>query len=318
MRLIKIQYLLLAFASFYFASCEDVVTLPVDETPELVVFSNFSDQDDLDGSSHQGLQVYISKTRSILTDDTTEIVKNAVVKVYADGQLLEDLQFFVPQKGIPFYTTNHLIPVFDKEYTIVVDVEGYETITAKNSIPTPVNIEDVSFTPQVSPGKGDDVMVNFYTSVSLRDPAGIENFYHIKFYQEFSSFTLDESNDTVFTDTFLVFPSNVDKIDENSPPTKYDKDQSYLIKDTGFDGQYITLNFTGQYTFNPTTTKPGRFLIELRTVSKAYFLYHQSLNRQFQTNGHVGEGEVVFNNIDNGVGNFSGFTSKVNSFRLTN
>ncbi len=310
MRLSRIHYFLLTLTTSLLFSCEDVVNLPVDSIPELVVFSNFSDQN--------GLEVYVYKTRSILSNEPTEYVKNAGVKVLAGEELLEQLHLVVPDESIPYYSTSHFTPEFDKEYTIEVNVEGYETITAKNSVPTPVNLEDVSFEPLVSPGKGDDVMVNFYTSVSLRDPAGIENYYHLKFYQELTPFTVVSSNDTIFGATYLAYPTSVDKVDENAPLTKYDKDQSYLIKDTYFDGQYITFNFNGQYSFNPTETVPGRFLIELRTVSKAYFLYHESLNRQFQNNGSVGgEGDVVFNNIDNGVGNFAGFTSKVNSFKLT-
>jgi hypothetical protein len=312
MRLFRIPYLLFSLSAILLASCEDVVNLPVDSSPDLVVFSNFSDQNNL--------EVYVYKTRSILSNEPTEYVKDAVVRVYAGNQLLEELQLVqpdAPQFKSPYYTTVSLSPVFDLEYTIEVKVDGYQTITAKNSIPTPVNLEDVTFDPQVSPGKGDNVMVTFSVSVSLSDPANIENFYHLRFYQELTPFTAISTSDTLFGTTYLAYPSNVDKVDENSPPIKYDNDQSYLIKDVLFDGQYITLNFTGQYSFNPKETVPGRFLVELRTVSKAYFLYHESLNRQYQNGSDVGEGDVVFNNIDNGVGNFSGFTSKVNSFKLT-
>ncbi|MBI1223913.1 MAG: DUF4249 family protein [Bacteroidetes bacterium] len=299
MRLIRIQYLLLTTASILFASCEDVVNLPIDSTPELFVFSNFSDQNNLD--------VYVYKTTSVFSKDTTEYIKDAIVKVYADGELIEELKLVNPPGDAPpFYATSNLSPVFDKEYTIEVKIEGHETITAKNSIPTPVNLEDSSFKPQFSQGTDEDLVVNFATSVSLRDPAGVENFYHIKFYQELIPYFLQTPNDTVFGDTILVYPSIVKKVNENSPANNYSSDQSYLLKDTNFDGQYITVDFTGQYTFNPKQTKAGRFLIELRTVSKAYYLFYTG-----------DEGDVLFNNIDNGVGNFAGFTSKVNSFKLT-
>ncbi len=308
----NINYFLLVLTTFFLASCEDVVNLPVDSEPELVVFSNFSDQN--------SLEVYVYKTRSILSNEPTEYVTNAVVKVYAGGQLLEVLQVFEPDASLhlsPYYKTSNLTPEFDKEYTIEVNVEGYQTITAKNSIPTPVNLEDVFFEPQVTVGKGNEVVVNFYVSVSLSDPVGIENYYHLRFYQELTPYTVVSPSDTLFGTPYLEHPSNVDKVDENAPPIKYNNDQSYLIKDIQFEGQYITLDFTGMYSFDPAATLPGRFLIELRTVSKAYYLYHESLNRQNQNGGSVGEGDVVFNNIDNGVGNFSGFTSKVNSFKLT-
>ncbi len=233
---------------------------------------------------------------------------------------MEVLQLVEPddaQNFLPFYKTTHLLPEFDKEYTIEVSVEGYQTITAKNSIPSPVNLEDVSFEPQVTTGKGSNIVVDFLVSVSLRDPVGIENFYHLKFYQELTPYSVLSNGDTLFGRTYLAPPTFVDKLGEVPPLIKYNNDQSFLIRDTYFDGQYITLKFTGHYSFDPSMTRSGNFLIELRTVSKAYFLYHESLNWQNQPGDSNSDGDVFFNNIDNGVGNFSGFTSKVNSFKVT-
>lgn len=307
----NIRYLLLVLPTFLLFSCEDVVDLPVDSQSELVVFSNFSDQN--------GLEVYVYKTRSILTNEPTEYIKDAVVKVYKGDELLEELaivQPLDPQQNPPFYRTNHLVPEFDVEYTIEVKVEGYKTISAKNSIPTPVNLEAVTFDPSVSAGIGEEVNVDFDISVSLQDPANIENFYHLKFYQELTPYTISAVGDTILGNPYLAFPTEVNEVNENDPPVKYESDQSFLMEDVQFDGQYITLAFTGAYSFDPSKTL-GRFKIELRTVSRAYYLYHDSLNRQNRNGNQFGNGVVVFNNIDNGVGNFSGFTSKVNSFRLT-
>jgi len=312
MRQFNFCHLLVLLAASLFASCEDVVNLPSDSTADLVVFSNFSDQN--------SLVVYVYKTRSVLSNTPTEYVKNAEVKVFAGGELLEVLQLVEPddaQSFLPFYKTSHLLPEFDKEYTIEVKVEGYQTITAKNSIPTPVNLEDVSFEPQVTTGKGSDIVVDFLVSVSLRDPVGIENFYHLKFYQELTPYTVLSNGDTLFGKAYLAPPTVVDKVGEVTPIIKYNNDQSFLIRDTHFDGQYLTLNFTGHYSFDPSATLSGNFLIELRTVSKAYYLYHESLNWQNQSGDSSSDSDVFFNNIDNGVGNFAGFTSKVNSFKVT-
>lgn len=311
MQRFSIKLLLFAITTFHFYACEDVIDLPVDYEPELVVFSNFSDQNKL--------QVFVSKSRPIQSSTPTEYVSDAIVNVYVEGKLIEQLTFFPADTVIgrtPYYQSLSLVPDFDKEYTIEVIVEGFETITATNSIPTPVNIEDVTFTPQLSNGKGDQVVVDFVASVSLKDPVGIENYYHIKFYQELTPFSINSTNDTLLGTPFLVFPTNVDNLDANTSSIKYNNEQSYLIKDTYFDGQHLKLNFKGKYTFDETKTLPGKFMIELRTVSKAYYLYHESLNWQSQAGVNQGEGDVLFNNIDNGVGNFSGFTSKYNTFKL--
>ncbi len=301
------------FASlFSLSSCEDVVDLPLDSRSELVVFSNFSDQN--------GLEVFVYKTKSVTNSQPTEYIKDADVRVFKGGDLLEVLSLVSsPDNGNrpPHYKTTALTPEFDVEYTIEVKVEGFETITAKNSIPTPVNLEGATFDPSVSTGSNAHTVVDFDVSVSLKDPISIANYYHLKFYQELTSFTITAEGDTIWGNTYLEFPSDVESINFDDSLVKYQNEQSYLIEDSQFDGQYITLEFTGQYSFDPSKSIPGRFLIELRTVSEAYYLYYESLNRQNQNNNHLGEGVVVYNNIDNGLGNFAGFTSKVNSFKLT-
>lgn len=314
----RFHYFLYALATILATSCEDVVDLPIDESAkQLVIFSNFSDQNHL--------QVLVYKTKFINSKKPTEYVENANVNVFADGILLEKLHLVIPDSAsglFPYYQSTDLVPEYDKEYTIEVYVEGYDTITATNSIPTPVNIEEAVFTKDVQIDEdGHNTEVSFFTSLSMRDPINIENYYHLRFYQELIPFTLISPTDSLFGDTFFVYPNQVDLIGNNLSLTqyKYDQSQSYLIDDTLFDGQYITFQFNGKVMYDASKLKPGRFIIELRTVSKDYYLYHESLNWQTAEGGspHGPNGGVVFNNIDNGVGNFSGFTAKVNEFPLS-
>ncbi|MBI5914999.1 MAG: DUF4249 domain-containing protein [Bacteroidetes bacterium] len=299
------------FAFSLFCSCEDVVDLPVQGSPKLVVFSNFSDK---------SLEVYVYKTQSVLTEGPTEYIQDAEVEVYTDGNLIETLELEVPvgsKKLPPFYKTKNLVPVFDKEYTIMVRVDGFQPISAKNSIPTPVPIESVDFSNTVVENEDFNLVVNFNVAVTLKDPSNIANFYHLKFHQELTPYMVGMSGDTVFGESYLAFPSAIQAMDANTPVFKYVSDQSFLMDDIQFDGTFVTLSFSGQYTFDPKKFVPGRFLVELRTVSEAYYLYHYTLNKQNQNNNPLGDGVVVYNNIENGVGNFSGFTSTFNSFKLT-
>ena len=72
------------------------------------------------------------------------------------------------------------------------------------------------------------------------------------------------------------------------------------------------------YDYDPSKYIPGDFVIELRTVSEAYYLYHITLSRQVNTDNPLSEGVVVYDNVENGEGIFAGYSSSFNSFKLSN
>lgn len=305
------HYLPIIFLASFAASCEDVVDLPLDDHEEVVVFSNFSEK---------GLEVYVYKTVSIFDNHPTEYVTDASVKVFADEVLIDSLVLELPsnENHPPFYKTTQLIPEFDKEYTIRVEIPNYKTITAKNSIPSPVALTASTFDPTVSEVDDSIRSVNFAISVSLTDPHKIKNYYHIRFFQEFTPYSLELNGDTINGTVFWATPSSVESLNENGQLVKNQVDQSFLVSDTDFDGDAITLYFKGNFTFNTSQLKPGRFFIEFRTVSQDYFFYHTSINRNQWDGPPIGKDDVPFDNIDNGVGVFAGFTSSITEFKLPN
>lgn len=306
------RFIFFFFALGFLSSCEDVVDFPGEERQQLVVFSNFSDQN--------GLEVLVYKTKSVLSNTATEFVNDAEVSVYADDELLEVLEFVpsVDGKSPPFFRTQNLQPEVAKLYTIKVAALGFETITATNSIPKAVPIDSVYFDNTVDENADSESEIKFNVAVTLRDPADVDNFYHLKFYQEFTPYVIGTNGDTIKGATSLSPPLEIHPLDLNSPVFKYELDQSFLLDDTQFNGSSVTLSFKGNYRFNPRKQLVGKFLVELRTVSEAYYLYHYTLSKQKQDSGPLSDGVVIYNNIENGVGNFSGFASAFNASKLGN
>lgn len=298
------------WAAIVLASCEDVVDFPIEQKQQLVVFSNFSDQN--------GLEVLLYKTSDVLESGEPDFVSDAVVEVYEGDQLLEVLEFVPSTDGDtpPFFRTKLLKPEVAVLYTIKVSVEGFETITATNSIPTPVPIQSVVFDNTVDENAEADSRINFLVSVTLTDPIDVINFYHLKFYQELIPYVISLSGDTIRGTSSLLSPMAMNPTDENAPIFKYDHDQSYLLDDKWFNGREVTLEFTGGHQFDPKKFIAGNFYVELRTVSEAYFLYYYTLGKQNNGSGPFSSDVKVYNNIQNGVGNFSGFATNINAFKL--
>jgi hypothetical protein len=300
--------------SCLFSSCEKEVQFNFGDQEQLVVFSNFSDQNNLQ------VLVYTTKSR-FLPADSTRFLTDATVMVFSEGQLLEILEL-VPgkaeDKSPPYYHSTTITPQVGKVYSIKVSVPGYEPVTATNSIPKAVPIQSVLFSNNISRITESESDVNFSVAVTINDPAETSNYYHIIFHQELLPYVINELGDTV-TGTFTYSKPMELTLNNNSPAVKHFDGNGLLTKDELFNGKQMTFSAEGLYTFNPQHFKPGRFSVELRTVSEAYYYYHSTLTVHHQSRENpLSPGVVVFNNIENGVGIFAGFSSTFDYFNLSN
>ncbi len=290
-------------------SCEEPLELEVNEDARLVVISHFTQEKDL--------QVYVSKTKSVQDTKDAEFVTNATVMVFTGNELVEILEL-VSDSGQPFYKSKNLAPIIGETYTIIVSAPGFTSVTATSSIPATVPIQSVDFSP-VFKGRGtNDLSINFKIAVTFSDPVEIRNFYHLVFYQELQSYSLDSNGDTILSpNVTLVRPQRIDLDNASQPLVKHFDNGSFLIKDESFNGSKVTFYLNGDYSLNASQYIPGNFLVELRSVSEAYYNYHLSITRQSNPkNGPLSEGVYVDDNIENGEGIFAGYSTSVNSSDL--
>ncbi|MFQ5445927.1 MAG: DUF4249 domain-containing protein [Saprospiraceae bacterium] len=301
--------LLLIGLSFTLFSCEEPIDFEINQAQRLVVISNFSDQNEL--------EVFVSKTKSVLSSDNTSYLTDATVMVFAGNELLEILELVADDDGRPpFYRTTKMTPQSGVVYSIKVSVPGFEPVTATSSIPTAVPLQSVNFTNTSDEDSNHEVQVNFEVVVDFQDPPGEKNFYHLVFYQELTNYLLNEEGDTLMGNKFLTTPIQAKPDDPNMPVIKYFDNRSFLLKDDSFDGQHMSLPFSGSYSYNLNATIAGSFFIELRTVTEDYYLYHSTLTRQVNSGNPLSDGVVIYDNIVNGEGIFAGYSSNSNSFKL--
>lgn len=76
-----------------------------------------------------------------------------------------------------------------------------------------------------------------------------------------------------------------------------------------------TLRLDALVPFKPEYEKPRRIFVEWRTLSPEFYYYHLSLSRQ-SANLPLSDPDALYNNVENGYGNFSGFSRTIQSLEL--
>lgn len=302
----KITYLLAIYAVLALA-CVRPLDVGFDVvTPKLAVVCNFTD--------NQALEVVVSSTRSILSSDEVHFVTDARVDVFEDGTFIEELAFIPASEASspPRFRSQILIPKTGALYMIQVHAPGFESVTAFSSIPPSVSIDTntVQFSMII---EEDDMLHNradFEVSIRMSDPPGQTNYYHLNFYQEAYDYRINVYGDTI-REQFFSLPLQIEPLNWNIPMVQYFDNRGVLLKDDSFSGQSVTLLFKGSFRYRKHDQVLGNFIIELRSVSREYYLYHSALVRQQQAgSGLFSEPVILFNNIENGLGVFAGFSSQ--------
>lgn len=279
----------------------DIELLP--ESAQLVINAHFSPDPTWQ----------ISVTNSIATGTSPLNLGNisdAAVEIYEDGVFKGNAQYVPPLTNSlgfefrAFYTWEYL-PEPGKEYELRVTAPGYPPATAKDRIPTvAASISNPTYL------AFDASQENITVAVELTDTDPAASWYHLIFYYRAidqpeiklpvrnyrSDFAVSSDANGIFLEylgsTGLLFD---DKLFENGS-------RRMLI-----DLEAIPVAFSP-----PGTFVTGIFEVqaELRSVSAAYYDYYASSVRQFELSASVFVEPIrVFNNVQGGLGNFSGYQS---------
>ncbi len=300
-------YFWFVFCLLIFAiACERPVDLNIEApSQKLVVISNFSPT--------QALQVEVSQARSVLNTEQPNYIKNAVVDVYENAEFMERLQLInTDPESPPYYASKYFVPKEKTLYTIQVEAPGFESVRAESSIPQRIDIERLTIS-EVNAffEKNNHLIYTFRVAINFKDPKEEENYYHLNFYQQVLKYEVTQ-NDTLITGSYFRRVEFSPETDNNSFIAYFDG--GTLFEDKPFNGKFITYSFQSKSYIYTDKELLGDMFVELRTTSKEYYLFHNSLSRQ-QTSpsGPFTEPVIIFNNIQNGSGIFAGYNFTVSS-----
>jgi hypothetical protein len=188
-------------------------------------------------------------------------------------------------------------------YGIRASAPGFETVHATTDIPEPGTIADLTIKDihiEQSEKHEFKSVVRYKVAFNIVNTVESDHYYHLVFFNAYEG------------SSFLYW---IDPELSDDLPFLYHYAYGVLIDPVDLvEGQPLEFNFTDWVV-------EGNFLrtvyVELRTISEEYYKYHSSLARQvIVRQDPFAEPVTIFNNIDGGYGNFSGFSSSISSSDL--
>lgn len=278
-------------------ACESELATPIHVRARLTILANLSPA----GSGSQRVFVYTSLSAS----DSSTFVTPAGLRVEITDQSravtirLDSVRSF----GRVFFPIPEGFLVAGHDYNIIAVAPGFDPVQAITRIPEQSSIRDLAVQGlTISPSDKQEIQEILRYSLTFRiNHAGDNRYYHLIFYNEY------EGRPGRY---FIVNP---EPTDEQIFLPHYDTgillDRNNLRADAQLDFTFVDWIIENQ--------RLKRVYVELRSISEEYFRYHSTLARQLIVRQDpFAEPISIFNNIQGGYGNFSGFNPYIGSSAL--
>jgi len=310
----SLKYYFLSFIGLLsiicFFACEKEIELDLRGQEKLVVFSNFT-PDSL-------FKLHLS-TSFVNTDNNVAPTypENATIQLFENGTYLEN---FIYQQNdpdeIPFYYSN-VNPRVGVEYSIIADAGNHPTIKSNNIIPKKPIIENHQLVTSVLIECDEFSGVFENTTVArlkLPHDDAQPKYYHLRTWRNLTFFDII-GNDTITIFSYpvallLTLPNNVDH-------TLTEHEPNILFSSKVFAESPEGIEISSTFFFKPDSELRTPIYLEIRQVSEDYYLFHKSVGEQESNSSSTvslpSRSVIIHNNIDGGIGNFSGYNVTVDS-----
>lgn len=186
---------LLILSLFAIWSCEQVIEVPIpDHTSEIVMSCFYTAGDDT-------IQVVMTNSIGVLKPDTLiQPIENATINFFEDGNLL----FAIPESNVAgVYEMELTSPLkFGAEYRLEAAANGYESVSAVQTMQDTVPIIDVLYEPDAGTSPYGYIQDRY--TIEFQDKAGEENYYQVMVRQV--------SNDSLYPGDYPIWTESLDPI----------------------------------------------------------------------------------------------------------
>ena len=314
MKIIRIvnSFVAAAMTALAIVSCETVIDYKGPETEPKTVIYALLQPDSL-------ISVSVSVSHSVFQVPwEPEQIRDAVVRVYRDGELLETLVYIDSESGnddapvspYSIYTSQTSKPEYGHKYRIEVQIPGFRTAYGETSLPAPVEIE-LADTSSADTGYGFRQM---NVKLRFRDPADEDNYYRFTAPARFGIYYGDHSQPFDPEQKVYIRADDLSYGALNDPiitPVKEDDffgmylQNEYLIfNDELIRGREYTLSLT--YSGMDVRTEYYEFILalfRLNSITRDLYLFLQSYSAYEQTQDNpLAEPVPVYTNVTNGLG----------------
>ncbi|NLE36339.1 MAG: DUF4249 domain-containing protein [Bacteroidales bacterium] len=293
-------------------ACETVIDYKGPETEPKVVIYALLHPDSL-------VKVTISESHTVFQVPwQPRQIKDATVRVYRDGELLETLTYVEPPPVPDYYPLNPnsqyisftTKPEYGHIYRIEAEVPGFAKAYGETQLPVPVAVEVADTSSQLM-GYGYREMT---VKLKFRDPGVSENYYKVSAttmwgiyrgdksgpYNPESAVSVSEIDISYgFGSDPLISPRQDDDLFDMSVPNNYN-----IFSDELISGKEYTLRCASKIDYPDTDYYEFvHRLYRLSTITKDLYLYLQSYAAYSYTNDNfLAEPVPVYTNITNGLG----------------
>lgn len=305
-----VRILTLCLSLFLLARCarEVIIDLP-EEAPKVVAVCHFTDG--------QHFRANITMSQPVNEGDDPDQPNAVDASLSINGEYY-DLLYKVKGDGNTYYWRSHQnkLATAGVEYSFVVRVPGYPTVQASSSIPQhhplePIAIDSNNLSIETLSDGSRELRIPL--ELSVNDLPATERYF---------AFYLTHETD-VYDDS--ISPANYAYTEEK--PTNFLADGRtisllhnipepvVLINEKYWADDRRTLYLVARIPYDPLIQIPRRIYITWRTLSKEFYRYHLSLSRQ-GGNLPLSDPDAVYNNMEGGLGNFSGYSVSVDTLEI--
>lgn len=293
----------------FLAACEKTVYFDVETKENRLVVNSFIQPDSTNRA------VISLSVDPLAIGFESERVSDATIGISKNGTFIGN---FTHEFNGDYYIENDLLHAApNDEFELTVSAPGKETVTASTTIPSLVPITSAvimdTFEVAISYSTIDefgnviyiDTLVPYLNMAITFTDAGEEDYYSLAvMYRDIfnQSFACVSTNDPIFT---VNGEYNFGAENQAGAATFCDE---VMFSDVTFNGTEKTIELN-IYAINTLGIADPRFEFELKHVSKEYYQYYSTTEKQLENEGNpFGEPVIIFSNIENGFGIFAGST----------
>jgi hypothetical protein len=279
-------------------SCQKEIELeyPTPE-PKLVVNCLFS-PDSL-------FKVRVGKILAFNDTSTSFIVENAECEIFENGVFSEKLKY----QDNGFYISEFLTPKSGNTYELIVSAEGFPIVSAIDTVPYPVNIENLYFELNTLYDALDETYFNDI-NIIFNDNQALYNYYQLKLICE------RISEDSTMQKDNLIFEKTNDLTLLNTGLIEY---QPTLIpfSDILFNGQnyFLTTFYKLPFAMSDGENvyyETHNIIVYFNSISYQYYQYSRKMimhirNQESDIFEGIGDPVEMYSNIQNGYGIFAAY-----------
>jgi hypothetical protein len=299
---------ILVLLSCFFCRCTQEILIDMPKIqPQLVTICNFRPDD--------YFKVKVGLTKDLNGQSDTLDPSKLIVTIAEEGYPGTILPQKTTRDGKQFYWESYAMPKSGVKYVLTVRSPKWGTAKAQSTVPPPVLIMPTE--PDRSKFRLDTmsdgrVEARIPITVQLAKAPANGAYFAFSLREERTTFKMVDGR--WFVDDVRSSLASFTADTRTSALLHKLSDDLFLINENYWNDnrRALTLEMLATYRI---PERPNRVFIEWRTLSPEYYRYYLSLARQ-KISLPLVDPDALFNNVQGGVGNFSGYCIQVDTVQL--